>query len=147
MRLLGNFSQNSYEFIPDSSSSSFGTQQQAMNKTIWYEGQEKDMFRTAFAALSAEGKVSKEVQIGFDLSGFYTHEQETYDISSEYVLSEQSSDGQKGTTNRGESVSGDVNSGGVLGTGKFHEHARNTLRASGNAEPMPCGGASAGRWN
>ncbi len=129
MRLLGNFSQNSYEFIPDSSSSSFGTQQQAMNKTIWYEGQEKDMFRTAFAALSAEGKVSKEVQIGFDLSGFYTHEQETYDISSEYVLSEQSSDGQKGTTNRGESVSGDVNSGGVLGTGKFHEHARNTLQA------------------
>ena len=129
MRLLGNFSQNSYEFIPDSSSSSFGTQQQAMNKTIWYEGQEKDMFRTAFAALSAEGKVSKEVQIGFDLSGFYTHEQETYDISSEYVLSEQSSDGQKGTTNRGESVNGDVNSSGVLGTGKFHEHARNTLQA------------------
>lgn len=129
MRLLGNFSQNSYEFTPDSLSSSFGTQQQAMNKTIWYEGQEKDMFRTAFAALSAEGQVSKEVQIGFDLSGFYTHEQETYDISSEYVLSEQSPDGEKGTTNRGESLSGEVNSGSVLGTGKFHEHARNTLQA------------------
>lgn len=129
MRLLGNFSQNSYEFIPDSSSSSFGTQQQAMNRTIWYEGQEKDIFRTAFAAFSAEGKVSKEVQIGFDLSGFYTHEQETYDISSEYVLSEQSPDGQKGTTQRGEGVDGNVNSGSVLGTGRFHEHARNTLQA------------------
>ena len=129
MRLLGNFSQNSYEFIPDSSSSSFGTQQQAMNRTIWYEGQEKDMFRTAFAALSAEGKINKEVQIGFDLSGFYTHEQETYDISSEYVLSEQSPDGQKGTTQRGEGVDGNVNSGSVLGTGRFHEHARNTLQA------------------
>lgn len=129
MRLLGNFSQNTYEFTPDSLSSSFGTQQQAMNKTIWYEGQEKDVFRTAFAALSAEGKITKELQIGFDLSGFYTHEQETYDISSEYVLSEQSSDGTKGTTQRGESISSEGNTGSVLGTGKYHEHARNTLQA------------------
>ncbi len=128
MRLLGNFSQNSYEFTPDSMSSSFGTQQQALNKTIWYEGQEKDIFRTAFAALSAEGKAGRHVQIGFDVSGFYTHEQETFDISSEYVLSEQSSGGSTGKSRPDERTDGNADVG-VLGTGKYHEHARNTLQA------------------
>ena len=127
--LLGNFSQNSYEFVPDSVSSSFGTMQQALNKTIWYEGQEKDMFRTAFVALSATHQLRKNIRLGFDLSGFYTHEQETFDISSEYVLSEKPADGSSSNTPSGETINGNVPNGSVLGTGKFHEHARNTLQA------------------
>ena len=127
--LLGNFSQNSYEFVPDSVSSSFGTMQQALNKTIWYEGQEKDMFRTAFVALSATHQLHKNIRLGFDLSGFYTHEQETFDISSEYVLSEKPADGSSSNTPSGETINGNVPNGSVLGTGKFHEHARNTLQA------------------
>lgn len=127
--LLGNFSQNSYEFVPDSVSSSFGTMQQALNKTIWYEGQEKDMFRTAFVALSATHQLRKNIRLGFDLSGYYTHEQETFDISSEYVLSEKPADGSSSNTPSGETINGNVPSGSVLGTGKFHEHARNTLQA------------------
>ena len=127
--LLGNFSQNSYEFVPDSVSSSFGTMQQALNKTIWYEGQEKDMFRTAFVALSATHQLRKNIRLGFDLSGYYTHEQETFDISSEYVLSEKPADGSSSNSSHGETINGNVPSGSVLGTGKFHEHARNTLQA------------------
>ena len=127
--LLGNFSQNSYEFVPDSVSSSFGTMQQALNKTIWYEGQEKDMFRTAFVALSATHQLRKNIRLGFDLSGFYTHEQETFDISSEYVLSEKPADGSSSNTPSGETINDNVPNGSVLGTGKFHEHARNTLQA------------------
>ena len=127
--LLGNFSQNSYEFVPDSVSSSFGTMQQALNKSIWYEGQEKDMFRTAFVALSATHQLRQNIRLGFDLSGFYTHEQETFDISSEYVLSEKPADGGSSNSSHGETINGNVPSGSVLGTGKFHEHARNTLQA------------------
>lgn len=129
IRLLGNFSQNSYEFKPDSISSSFGGTQQAVNKTIWYQGQEKDLFRTAFAALSAEGQVNKQVKIGLDISGFYTNERETYDISSEYILSEQAADGTHSTSQNGESVDSNTSNTGVLGTGRYHEHARNTLQA------------------
>ena len=129
IRLLGNFSQNSYEFKPDSISSSFGGTQQAVNKTIWYQGQEKDLFRTAFAALSAEGQVNKQVKIGLDISGFYTNERETYDISSEYILSEQAADGTHSTSQSGESVDSNTSNTGVLGTGRYHEHARNTLQA------------------
>ena len=40
IRFLGNFSQNSYEFTPDSSVTSFGGTQNAMKNTIYYEGKE-----------------------------------------------------------------------------------------------------------
>ena len=112
MSFLGNVSQNTYRFTPDSLSESFGGQD-AKNLSIYYEGQEKDRFLTAFGALSAKGKVSDEVEIGFDLSGFYTNERENFDITGEYVLS----NGQAGEVSE------------ALGTGIFHQHARNSLEA------------------
>lgn len=113
--LLGNFSQNNYEFNPDSATTTSGTLDNPITKTIYYEGKEKDIFRTAFAALSAHGKASKEVKMGVDLSGFYTHEQETYDIHSELILSNGDKESDKTD---------------IIGTGEFHEHARNKLQAS-----------------
>ena len=129
--VLGNISQNSYVFEPDSSETSSGTMENPITKTIYYEGQEKDMFRTAFAALSAHGKLSKEVNIGLDLTGFYTHERENYDIHSELILS-------RGKTESGADSKGDFNQDiigstdkqDLIGTGEFHEHARNKLQAS-----------------
>ena len=113
MAFLANVSQNDYRFTPDSLSESFGGQD-AKNLSIYYEGQEKDRFLTAFGALSTKGKVSKEVEIGFDLSGFYTNERENFDITGEYVLS---------NGNEQAEVSE------ALGTGIFHQHARNSLEA------------------
>ena len=113
MSFLANVSQNDYRFTPDSLSESFGGQD-AKNLSIYYEGQEKDRFLTAFGALSAKGKVSKEVEIGFDLSGFYTNERENFDITGEYVLSNGNEEAE-------------VNE--ALGTGIFHQHARNSLEA------------------
>ena len=112
MAFLGNVSQNDYRFTPDSLSESFGGQN-AKNLNIYYEGQEKDKFLTAFAALSAKGNVSNEVEIGFDLSGFYTNERENFDITGEYVLSN--------------APNGEITD--ALGTGIFHQHARNSLQA------------------
>ena len=112
MSFLGNVSQNDYRFTPDSLSESFGGQD-AKNLTIYYDGQEKDRFLTAFAALSAKGHVSDEVEIGFDVSGFYTNERENFDITGEYVLSN--------------APAGEI--ADALGTGLFHQHARNSLEA------------------
>ena len=112
MSFLGNVSQNDYRFTPDSLSESFGGQN-AKNLSIYYEGQEKDRFLTAFAALSAKGKVSEKVEIGFDVSGFYTNERENFDITGEYVLSN--------------APAGEITD--ALGTGLFHQHARNSLEA------------------
>ena len=134
--LLGNFSQNSYIFAPDSNRTAEGTMQQSIEKQIWFEGQEEDMFRTAFAALNISHQPNRHIRLNLDLSGYYTHETETFDIRSEYVLSEKpldtSEDGQQqenGNT-MGETVTdGNLKNEGVLGTGVFHEHARNTLQA------------------
>ena len=112
MSFLGNVSQNDYRFTPDSLSESFGGQD-AKNLSIYYEGQEKDRFLTAFAALSTKGHVSDEVEIGFDASGFYTNERENFDITGEYVLSN--------------APNGEITD--ALGTGIFHQHARNSLEA------------------
>ena len=129
--VLGNISQNSYVFEPDSSETSSGTMENPITKTIYYEGQEKDMFRTAFAALSAHGKLSKEVNIGMDLTGFYTHERENYDIHSELILSRGKTEGGADSNNDiNQEIIGSTEKQDLIGTGEFHEHARNKLQAS-----------------
>ena len=129
--VLGNISQNSYVFEPDSSETSSGTMENPITKTIYYEGQEKDMFRTAFAALSAHGKLSKEVNVGVDLTGFYTHERENYDIHSELILSRGKTEGGADSNNDfNQDIIGSTDKQDLIGTGEFHEHARNKLQAS-----------------
>ena len=129
MSFLGNVSQNDYRFTPDSLSESFGGQN-AKTLNIYYEGQEKDKFLTAFAALSANGQFTinnSQLKIGFDLSGFYTNERETFDITGQYVLSQGGSESAS-TASIGEHINtGDQSA--VLGTGIYHQHARNNLEA------------------
>lgn len=129
MAFLANVSQNDYRFQPDSMSESFGGQD-AKNLSIYYEGQEKDRFLTAFAALSAKGKINNEIQLGFDLSGFYSNEKENFDITGEYVLSNASMDGSSAGNTHTEQINPSEGQASVLGTGIFHQHARNSLQAS-----------------
>ena len=88
LNFLGNFSQNSFVFRPVKQETSFGTYQMARNMTIFYEGQEKDLFRTAFGALTLRYKPKPALQLSWLASAFYTNENDTYDILGEYVLSE-----------------------------------------------------------
>ena len=127
--LLGNFSQNMYEFAPESSETPFGTMQQTLNIQKEHTGKEKDLFRTAFAALSVQHQLTRDIRLGMDLSGFYTYEQETFDIDTEYILSEKPADDEKGDEAKGDGQLDMGNGQGVLGTGHLHEHARNTLQA------------------
>ena len=135
--LLGNFSQNTYSFRPDSVSTAYGTFQQSERLTIFYEGQERDIFRTAFAAFSAKGNVGRGVEIGFTLSGFYTNEQENYDITGQYRLTENPMQTEQpaeeetgGGINKDDNgLQGEVDNA-ALGKGTYHEHARNTLQAA-----------------
>ena len=139
MSFMGNVSLNDYRFKPDSLSESFGSYTNAKHLDIWYEGQEKDRFLTAFAALSATGEWQKakneRVQIGFDLSGFYTNERETFDITGEYVLNdkpageEESGTADESGTDNGSEI-GSFSNVNALGTGVYHEHARNSLAAA-----------------
>lgn len=135
---LGNVSQNRYVFVPSAEAISYGTFQMpvTMNKDL--DGQEKDLFLTAFGALSAQGRVGKEVQLSFTASGYYTNERETYDITTDYILSQKDLSEESGVNGSGSMVQGSSkdDSGltpdreaNVLGRGTFHEHARNSLHA------------------
>ncbi|MDR2840034.1 MAG: TonB-dependent receptor [Paludibacter sp.] len=120
LSFLGNFSQNSYRFVPRERETSFGTYSTPLNLTIFYEGQERDLFRTAFGALTLSNTPNKHLKINFLASAYYTNENETYDILGEYTFSEVKTDAK----NPEDKI------GAPLGIGKSHEHARNRLKAS-----------------
>lgn len=119
LTFLGNFSQNSYQFIPQTRETSFGTYNMGRKLTVFFDGQEKDLFQTAFGAFTLNYHPLKETKLSLTASGFRTNEKETYDISGEYILSEikMEDDLSKET-------------GETLGIGNYHEHARNRLNAT-----------------
>ncbi|MGN0212459.1 MAG: carboxypeptidase-like regulatory domain-containing protein [Muribaculaceae bacterium] len=117
---LGNISVNNYRFTPETRETSFGTSTDAKQFKVYFDGQEKDKFETYFGALSLNYRHSKSSDFTLLASGYLTNELVGYDIHGEYWLDEAGTTGSDG----GESV------GGELGVGKYHEHARNRLKAS-----------------
>ena len=116
---LGNIAINNYNFKPVNRTTNFGTSQDAKQFTVYFDGQEKDKFETYFGALSLNYNHSKSSNFTLLASGYLTNELVAYDISGEYWLD------QAGTTgSSSEAV------GGELGVGRYHEHARNRLKAS-----------------
>lgn len=122
VNFLGNIALNNYKFIPHNRTTTFGTSTDAKKFTVYFDGQEKDKFETWFGALSLEFKPSKAHTFTFLGSGYLTNELVSYDISGEYWLD------QAGTSGSEDDSSTAV--GGELGVGRYHEHARNRLRAS-----------------
>ena len=119
LTFLGNFSQNSYQFIPQTRETNFGTYNMARKLEISFEGQEQDLFRTSFGALTLNFKPKEGMKLSLLASTFHTNESETYDVLGEYVLSEVKMDLDP-TKQTGES----------LGVGKYQQHARNRLNAT-----------------
>jgi hypothetical protein len=119
LTLLTNLSQNVFNFIPESRSTNFGTYFMGRNFTVYFEGQEQDVFRTGFGALSYHYRPQQNLRLSLLASAFGTNESENYDILGEYILSEVKMDLQE--SNR---------QGATLGIGKYHEHARNQLNAT-----------------
>ena len=108
---LGNVSTNSYNFTPKDRETDFGTLQNIKKFKVYFDGSEKDLFNTYFGALSVTRNISKNTKISFLSSAFYTKEQETYDIQSQYWLTESE------TTEN-------------LGIGTYMEHARNYIKTN-----------------
>lgn len=116
---LGNFSQNSYQFKPQNRETAFGTYTTVRKLKIYFDGQEKDLFRTAFGAFTLNYKPIEGMKLSLLVSAFHTNESENYDILGEYVLSDVNTD-----------LDAQAQTGEVLGVGKYQQHARNTLNAT-----------------
>ena len=111
--LLGNISDNTYRFEPEDRETNFGTMEAAKQFKVYFDGQEKDYFRTYFVASTITHHFSPETFLAANYSRFLTKEQETYDIQGEYWLNEATTQEQ-------------------LGVGTYMEHARNYLQAEVN---------------
>ncbi len=116
---IGNISQNKYNFIPENRTTRFGTISSMREFTVYFDGQEKDIFHTLFGSGNLTYHFNKANDLTFRMSGFYTKEQENYDIMGQYWLSdiEDTEGNQSPSTN------------GNLGIGSYMEHARNKLTA------------------
>lgn len=108
--LLGNISDNHYNFTPSDRETSFGTMESVKAFKVYFDGQEKDVFRTYFGSLNITRNFGENTKLSLIASAFHTKEQETYDIQGQYWLTQ---------TETSED----------LGVGTYFQHARNYLKA------------------
>lgn len=118
---IGNFSQNSYNFIPSDRTTKFGTMETAKEFKVYFDGAERDLFRTFFGSIEAKYNINEHNSLSFLASAFKTNEQETYDIQGQYWLSDLDETEEGSTPENGE--------GSTSGVGTYLEHARNYLTA------------------
>ncbi len=121
LEFLGNVAHNNYRFIPVTKKTSFGTIHEALQITIFFDGEEEDVFTTYMGALGGRYHPSNNFEAKLMFSAFQTNENETYDIQGQYLLNELDKDLL--SDNYADSL---VN----LGIGTFLEHARNKLQAN-----------------
>ncbi len=110
IKLLGNISDNHYNFMPEDRETKFGTMENVKAFQVYFDGQEKDVFRTFFGAVGITRNFGEKTSLSLIASAFNTREQEKYDIQGQYWLTQ---------TETSEN----------LGVGTYFQHARNYLKA------------------
>lgn len=107
---IGNISENHYNFEPRDRETSFGTLADVKSFKVYFDGQEKDVFRTLFGTASITRHFGDSTSLKFLTSAFHSKESERYDIAGQYWLD-------------------DTQTQENLGVGTYMEHARNYLTA------------------
>ena len=111
LEVIGNISENHYNFKPSDRETSFGTMKNVKSFKVYFDGQEKDIFRTLFGTASITYHPTAKTHVKLQAAAFHTKEQETYDIQGQYWLD-------------------DTQIQENLGVGTYMEHARNYLTAN-----------------
>lgn len=110
IKFLGNISDNHYNFTPEDRETNFGTMENVKTFKVYFDGHEKDVFRTFFGSLGITRKFGENTSLSLIASAFNTREQEKYDIQGQYWLTQ---------TETSEN----------LGVGTYFQHTRNYLKA------------------
>ena len=118
---LGNIAKNTYDFVPVTRETSFGTVNEAIQFKVWFEGQELDEFTTYLGAATTTYHPSDNLEMKWILSAFRTEESESFDILGQYALNEL--DKQLHSDSFADSI---LN----IGIGSYLDHARNKLDAN-----------------
>lgn len=109
--VIGNINLNNYKFVPKDRETSFGTMEDVKSFRVYFDGWERDLFRTYFGSMSLTHHFTERTSLALLGSAFATQEQETYDIQGQYWLTQ---------TETSEN----------LGVGTYFQHARNYLDAN-----------------
>lgn len=117
---LGNYSRNLYNFVPETRETDFGSINEALRLTVFFEGQELTQFETLFGALNLNYRTNDKTLLKFIASAFNTDEEEHFDILGQYRIDELERD--LGNDQFGEVVRN-------VGVGGYLNHARNNLDA------------------
>lgn len=110
LSFLGNISDSHYNFVPSDRETSFGTQDNVKSFKVYFDGQEKDIFRTFFGTLGIKRNITDRTSVSLMGSAFSTKEQETYDIQGQYWLDQ-------------------ADTSESLAVGTYMEHTRDYLKA------------------
>ncbi len=122
LELLGNASGTRFTLIPQSAqktSSVFSPLFTAnLGLDIFFEGQEKDSYRTSLVGLSIVHQPSKKLRLKWMLSSFRNRENENFDIAGAYLFGDRDFDNSSNTF--GQIVN-------PLGAGYYQTYGRNEL--------------------
>ena len=121
IEFLGNVSSNEYNFIPQTRTTQLGSINEALQLTVFFDGQEITDYNTYFGAFSVTNKPDKYTQLKYIVSAFKTFEREKFDVLGQYRLDELERD--LGADDFGEVVQN-------IGIGGYLDHARNSLDAT-----------------
>ena len=109
--IIGNISDNRYEFEPEDRQTNFGTLYNVKSFKVYFDGKEKDLFRTYFGSIGITRHITSKTDLSLLASAFSTKEQERYDIQGQYWLTQ---------TETSEN----------LGVGTYMQHSRDYLSAN-----------------
>jgi len=121
LSFIGNYARNNYLFIPQNRETQFGTVNEALQLTIYFDGKELDAYETFQGAITTTVKPNDNLRLKFIAAGFRSLESETFDIQGQYWLDELEKD--IGKAEFGEAK---LN----RGVGTYLTHARNYLDAT-----------------
>ncbi|MDO5509140.1 MAG: TonB-dependent receptor plug domain-containing protein [Weeksellaceae bacterium] len=113
VNFLGNLNNTLYEQVPNSRSTNFGTLQNPINLTVFYQGREEDRFLTKFGALSVHHRPNYRTTLTIDAFSYHSIEEEYFDIQGAYLIRSMS-EGNEGAI-------------ATLDAGGQYDHARNDL--------------------
>ncbi len=138
-QLLTILTHNVYGLIPSEQTTTFGGFSEAMEFEVFYEGEERDSYRTALTALTVDYHPTDDMRLKWTTSFQSNKETEAYDILSQFMLYELNvgNVNEEGETERFD-----------RGVGSFLEHARDNLQTQiFSTELRGSHYATLGNWN
>ena len=121
LEYLGNISNNKYLVVPTNRQTNFGTVNNALRFTVYFDGQELMQYTTFMSGLSATYRPTAKTKLKFISSAYHANEEEIYTVQGQYYIDQLEAD------------LGKPNFGQVAfnrGIGTFLNNGRNYLTAT-----------------